>query len=78
MAMDTLNRQLERYLKETLAIAIVPQPWPGCKRLPPLLQDLYRFAEIRLLGTACLLVVDAEKGERSPRASRFVRAGPDE
>lgn len=68
--MDDQNRQLARYLEDTLAIAIAPQQWPGRKRLPPLLQDLYRFAEISLFGTTCLLMIDAENGERSPATVR--------
>ena len=68
--MDTQARQIAHYIEETLAIAVTPHPWPGRNRLLPLLQELYRFVEIRLLGTTCLLMVDSEKGERSPATVR--------
>lgn len=68
--MDTQARQIARYIEETLAVEVAPTPWRGRDRLPPLLKELYRFAEIRLLGTPCLLMLDFDKGEPSPATVR--------
>lgn len=67
---DTHARQTARYIGETLAVSVAPVPWRGRDRLPPILRERYRFAEMRLLGTTCLLMIDADEGELSPATVR--------
>jgi hypothetical protein len=67
---DTQARQIARYIGETLAVEVAPTPWRGRDRLPPFVKELYRFAQIRLLGKDCLLMFDVDQGERSPATVR--------
>lgn len=62
--------QLERYLHDTLGVAVTTTPWRGGERLPHFLKELYRFAKIDLLGMHGLLAVDANPAEQSPAAVR--------
>lgn len=63
-------QQAARYIEETLAVQASPVPWRGRDRLPPLLNERYRFAELRLLGTDCLLMIDLNEEESSPATVR--------
>jgi DNA-binding MarR family transcriptional regulator len=58
-------RQLEQYLDQTLGVTVALSPWPGSTRLAPFLRELYSFRETRLLGTPCLLMVDAGQQEQA-------------
>ncbi len=62
--------QLERYLHDTLGVAVTTTPWRGGGRLPHFLKELYRFAEIDLLGMHGLLAVDNNPSEQSPAVVR--------
>jgi len=61
---------LVKYLQETLGLDLHPVPWTGQDRLPFLLRDRYRFYQIQILETNCLLMVDANKNEQSPATIR--------
>ncbi len=63
-------QKLERYLQETLGIKVAYRPWRGGERLPHLLKEHYTYAEITVLGTRCLLMVDAHPDARSPAILR--------
>ena len=67
---DTPARQVARYIQEALGLEVAPAAWPARERLPRFLKDLYRFAEIRLVGVKCLLMFDADQGPRSPATVR--------
>ncbi len=68
--MDAQVRQVERYIRETLGEQVAGATWRGSQRLPQFLNELYRFAEIRLLGSPCLLMLDGHKAARSPATVR--------
>lgn len=61
---------LVNYIQETLGLRLHPVPWPHQDRLPFLLRDRYRFYRVRILETACLLMVDADGEEQSPGTVR--------
>jgi DNA-binding MarR family transcriptional regulator len=63
-------RQLERYLHDALGIEVAAAHSPGANRLPHFLRERYTFAQVKLLGTTCLLVIDANHAEESPAAIR--------
>lgn len=67
---DAQVRQVERYIRETLGEEVAGATWRGSDRLPQFLKELYRFAEIRLLGGPCLLMLDGHKAARSPATVR--------
>ena len=56
----------KRYVEETLGIAVNPVRWRGRDRVPVFLQDRYTFYEVRILETACVLMVDTDEEELSP------------
>ncbi|MCY2952536.1 MAG: hypothetical protein NTU53_11245 [Planctomycetota bacterium] len=62
--------QLERYVHDALGVAVTTTPWRGGERLPHFLKDLYRFAQVDLLGMHGLLVIDANPAEQPPAAVR--------
>lgn len=62
---DAVNA-FERYVEETLGITVSPVRWRGRGRVPFFLQDRYAFYEVRILETACVLMVDSGKEEQSP------------
>lgn len=61
---------IQRYLEEALGVQVTPAPWRDGNRLPQLLTGQYEFAEIRLLGLPCLLMLDTLRTERSPATLR--------
>lgn len=63
-------RELERYVHDTLGVALKPRPWTGARRLPHFLRERYRFAQVELLGVHALLVIDATPEEQSPAVVR--------
>jgi len=67
---DIQARQTARYIREALAVDAAPVPWRGRDRLPTLLKERYRFAELRLLGTDCLLMIDFDEAAASPATVR--------
>jgi len=68
--MDPLARQLTRYVNETLGVEATITRWSDARRLAPFLKDLYRFAELRLLDTPFLLLIDRDPTERPPATVR--------
>lgn len=67
--MKRLIHQLEQYVRETLGITVVAQPWENAKRLPPYLRERYRFFGVEILGNDCLLMVDSGE-EQTPAVVR--------
>ncbi|MBN1342443.1 MAG: MarR family transcriptional regulator [Phycisphaerae bacterium] len=68
--MKDLIAELERYLSETLGVAVAPEPWERDRRLPLFLQERYRFFQAQLLGRPCLLMTDKGIGQESPATIR--------
>ncbi len=68
--MDPLLRELTGYVQETLGVDAIVAPRRNGKRLPAFLRERYRFAELRLLGTPLLLMIDRESAEQSPATVR--------
>lgn len=64
--MERFIGPFERYVEETLGIAVHPVVWRGRDRVPFFLQDRYALYEVRMMGTACVLMVDAGEEEQSP------------
>jgi len=52
----SLQKRLEFYLKETLAISIEMKEWPDVKALPYGIRSAYDFYEVEILGTSFLLL----------------------
>ena len=63
--MQTELHQLKRYLHDALGVAVTTTPWRGDERLPHFLKELYRFAQMDLLGMHGLLAIDAHLAEQS-------------
>jgi len=68
--MDPMVRELTRYLDETLGVEATVTIRSNGQRLPPFLKELYRFAELRLLDTSFVLMIDRDANERPPATVR--------
>ena len=68
--MQALIDHFERYLCETLGLAVTATPWERASRVPFFLRDRYRFFEAQLAEMPCLLMVDKGGREESPGAIR--------
>jgi len=68
--MKTQRAPFRHYFQETLGLAIDPIPWPGQQRLPVFLRDRYEFYGVRILETACVLIMDLRAEEESPAIIR--------
>jgi hypothetical protein len=64
--MNAAITQLKQYLHKTLGLEVAPTRWDGSKRLPIILQNLYIFFEVQVLGARCLLMLDLNEQEQSP------------
>lgn len=58
-------QQLEKYLNETLGVTLAPMRWRDSARLAPFLRERYRFWEVLLLNTQCLLMADEDDQEQA-------------
>ena len=61
---------IERYLEETLGLAVRLSAWNASDRLPIYLRDGYRFYAAELLGMQCLFMVDRADEAPSPARVR--------
>ncbi len=64
--MPTVLEQLALYLHEALGVSVAPVAWKGQRLLPHFLKEAYRFSEMELLGTRCLLMFDPSRVEQAP------------
>ena len=62
--------ELDRYLHNTLGVAVKTAPWNGVGHLPPVLRERYKFAKEELLGLPILLMIDTGAEEQAPVAVR--------
>lgn len=67
--MPDLKTQLGRYLHDALGVAVTITPWENGGRVPPFLQDRYRFFAGQLMGQRCLFMADKAE-EQTPAAIR--------
>lgn len=68
--MAAFTTGVRRYLADTLGMEAAVSPSRIGERLPQVLRAAYRFAEIELLGTRCLLMLDLHRAERPPTTVR--------
>lgn len=68
--MDPLAINLKRYLKETLDINVHPRQWPGSKKLPIFLREIYTFFELHMMEMPCLVMAAKNKTEQTPATVR--------
>lgn len=64
--MKNIASQIEQYLWATLGIHVVLYLWDRSNTLPQYLRDRYHFFRMDLMGTECVLMVDASEGEQPP------------
>lgn len=62
--------ELDRYLHDTLGVAMKAMPWNGAGHLSPVLRERYQFAKAELLGMPVLLMIDTGAEEQAPLAVR--------
>lgn len=63
-------QELDRYLHDTMGVAMKVMPWNGAGHLPPVLRERYKFAKAELLGLPVLLMIDTGAEEQAPLAVR--------
>ena len=64
--MINLINRLELYIDGALGISITPRPWEKSGNLPQYLRARYRFFQMDVLGTDCVLMADKDAGEQAP------------
>jgi DNA-binding MarR family transcriptional regulator len=62
--------ELDRYVHDTLGVAVKATHWNGASHLPPVLRERYKFAKAELLGLHVLLMLDTSAEEQAPTAVR--------
>ncbi|MDP8206008.1 MAG: hypothetical protein P9L92_05035 [Candidatus Electryonea clarkiae] len=68
--MNNLTKEFERYLKETLGIAIETEKWKRATKLPFYLRDRYIFYRTDLLNQPLLVMVARKETEQTPALIR--------
>ncbi len=68
--MPSETAKVERYLEDTLGLAVRFHPWVPEERLPIFLRDNYHFYAGELLHSHCLLMIDQSSQEVSPSTIR--------
>lgn len=64
--MKDIAPRIKQYLWATLGIQIPLRPWQKSRSFPNYLRERYHFFRTEIMGTECLLVVDAGHGEQPP------------
>ena len=65
-----LIKELIKYVKDTLDITLVIQPWNGRADLPFSLRDQYAFYQTKIMTLPCILMVANSKQETTPAVIR--------
>jgi hypothetical protein len=68
--MEPLRRDFERYLNETLGLAVKTQTWERENSLPFFLRDMYAFFQVSILNTLCVVMAPRAEAELTPAAVR--------
>ena len=68
--MNDLADKIDRYLRETLGVEVLPVPWPEATRLPLFLTERYRFLGAAILAQPVLFMIDTLVIEESPAVIR--------
>ena len=64
--MKKLIHQLEHYVRETLGTPVAPHSWEKGSELPQYLRERYRFFQMDVLGTECVVMAATGEKEQSP------------
>lgn len=67
---NLLIKELRKYLKDTLDITLVIQPWDARADLPFFLRDQYDFYRTKIITTPCILMVANDKQNTTPAVIR--------
>jgi DNA-binding MarR family transcriptional regulator len=67
---DQLIKELIKYVKDTLDIALIIQQWDGRADLPFFLRDRYAFYQTKIMTLPCILMVANSKQETTPAVIR--------
>lgn len=67
---DQLIKELEKYIKDTLAIPLVIKPWDGQSDLPFFLRDQYDFFHTEFMALPCVFVLAKDINETTPALIR--------
>lgn len=68
--MNSLIRQTEKYLDETLGITMNARKWSEEDSLPFFLRNLYHFYQASLFDMPCLLMLAQQEDEQTPATVR--------
>lgn len=66
--MNKLKIDVEEYIRDTLGIQVVLDPWKQSTRLPLYLRDRYSFFTASVLENTCLFMIDESDEEETPAA----------
>jgi len=64
--MDKLVSKLEAYLHDVLGVSAYPTAWNGVLNMPLFLRKQYRFYQVDMLATSCLLMIADTEEELTP------------
>jgi hypothetical protein len=67
---DPLIKKLRKYIKDTLDITLVIQPWNDCTNLPFFLRDQSAFYQTEIMTIPCILMMTNDKQETTPAVIR--------
>jgi hypothetical protein len=67
---NQLIKELEKYIKDTLAITLVIKPWNGQSDLPFFLRDKYDFFHTELMALPCVFILAKDINEATPALVR--------
>jgi len=67
---NQLIKELEKYIKDTLAITLVIKPWNGQSDLPFFLRDKYDFFHTEFMALPCVFILAKDINEATPALVR--------
>jgi len=67
---DRLIKELIKYVKDTLDIALIIKPWNDGLGLPFFLKEQYAFYQTKIMALPCILMVSKDKPDTTPALVR--------
>jgi len=67
---NQLNEELIKYIKDTLAVTLVIEPWKGSLGLPFFLKEQYAFYKTEIMAIPCILIVEQGGQDATPAMIR--------